>query len=294
MRNRMVTGALCATVLIGVAPIAAANAATGPMGFDPIAGSAYDEASTTWSEPFVVPDGFTQTLVADETDLDIYAGEDDLTDMNTSTRPARRPGGTCTARTRWAPTAPSPSSTSRPARPKVLEQQDALDIPAWTASAGRRGAPSSSPRRPPAGTCTRSSSTRRTRRTALTSRTRTQLGILRHEGIGRGADGSVYVIDELNGGSIYKFVPTVRGDLSDGQLYALKLTGLTDAEQLWNQATFVAEGRRVRVGRPRQGAGRRSTRMSRRTPCTRPSSAVPRMWSSSGSGSTWRTRPRTA
>ena len=62
---------------------------------------------------------------------------------------------------------------------------------------------------------------------------------MRHEGIEALADGTVFVIDELNGGSIYKFVPTKRGDLSDGQLYALKLTGLTDAEQLWNPATFT-------------------------------------------------------
>ena len=46
---------------------------------------------------------------------------------------------------------------------------------------------------------------------------------MRHEGIGADQDGAVYIIDELNGGSIYRFVPTVRGDLSDGQLYALRL-----------------------------------------------------------------------
>ncbi|MFC6354547.1 hypothetical protein [Luethyella okanaganae] len=39
MHNRIITGALCATVLIGIAPVAAASAATGPISFDPIAGS---------------------------------------------------------------------------------------------------------------------------------------------------------------------------------------------------------------------------------------------------------------
>jgi secreted PhoX family phosphatase len=34
-------------------------------------------------------------------------------------------------------------------------------------------------------------------------------------------------------------VPTVRGDLSEGQLHALKITGLTDAAQKWNPATFT-------------------------------------------------------
>ncbi|HYO17242.1 MAG TPA: alkaline phosphatase PhoX [Dermatophilaceae bacterium] len=50
---------------------------------------------------------------------------------------------------------------------------------------------------------------------------------------------AVFVIDEFNGGSIFKFEPSKRGDLSDGQLYALKLTGLTNGEQLWDQATYT-------------------------------------------------------
>jgi secreted PhoX family phosphatase len=33
-------------------------------------------------------------------------------------------------------------------------------------------------------------------------------------------------------------VPTRRGDLSDGQLYALKLTGLSDAEQKWSLSSY--------------------------------------------------------
>src|SRR5690606_20455712 len=60
-----------------------------------------------------------------------------------------------------------------------------------------------------------------------------------HEGIDVGPDGSVYVIDELNGGSIFRFVPTRRGDLSEGQLFALKVAGLSDAEQAWSSATYL-------------------------------------------------------
>ena len=33
-------------------------------------------------------------------------------------------------------------------------------------------------------------------------------------------------------------MPAKRGDLSDGQLYALKITGLSDADQKWSEATF--------------------------------------------------------
>ena len=66
---------------------------------------------------------------------------------------------------------------------------------------------------------------------AIDVKDRPQVGRLRHEGIDVGSDGAVYVIDELNGGSIFKFVPDRRGDLSSGQLYALKLTGIADAQQ---------------------------------------------------------------
>jgi len=48
------------------------------------------------------------------------------------------------------------------------------------------------------------------------------LGSLSHEGLEIDAEGNVYVIDEERSGSIYKFVPETRGDLSSGQLYALK------------------------------------------------------------------------
>jgi secreted PhoX family phosphatase len=68
---------------------------------------------------------------------------------------------------------------------------------------------------------------------AVNVKDRPAVGRIRHEGIEVGSDGAVYVIDELNGGSIFRFVPDTYGDLSSGQLYALKLTGLTDDEQAY-------------------------------------------------------------
>ena len=52
------------------------------MAFDPIPGSAYDAATDSWTEPFVVPASCTQSMVSDETVRDIYPTADDLTDMN--------------------------------------------------------------------------------------------------------------------------------------------------------------------------------------------------------------------
>jgi hypothetical protein len=61
--------------------------------------------------------------------------------------------------------------------------------------------------------------------TAESVTVRPLLGSLSHEGIEIDPEGNVYVIDEHRQGSIYKFVPTSYGDLSSGQLYALKVNG---------------------------------------------------------------------
>ena len=56
-----------------------------------------------------------------------------------------------------------------------------------------------------------------------TSEVRPALGSMAHEGIGEDKDGNIYGIDEFAFGSIYKFVPDTKGDLSEGTLYVLKL-----------------------------------------------------------------------
>jgi len=52
---------------------------------------------------------------------------------------------------------------------------------------------------------------------------RPAVGRMSHEGIAASADGSVYVVDEFDGGSIFKFVPDTYADLSSGQLFALNV-----------------------------------------------------------------------
>jgi secreted PhoX family phosphatase len=215
---------------------AGATAANGPMSFEPIDGTPYATASADWTDPFIIPSGFTQQLVVDETQLDIYVGADDLTDMNTVNETGPM-AGRFLYRTHEVGSDGSLSVVDLDTgKAKVIAQREdwrRLDGLRWTpwgtllfaeeSDSGRLFEAFLDPKDP----------------TVVTRvEERREVGILRHEGIEALGDGTVYVIDELNGGSIFKFVPTKRGDLSDGQLYALKLTGLTDAEQKWSSSTY--------------------------------------------------------
>ncbi len=57
----------------------------------------------------------------------------------------------------------------------------------------------------------------------LTCKDRPAVGRMSHEGIAVDTDGTVYIGDELDGGSIFKFVPENYGDLSSGQVFALNI-----------------------------------------------------------------------
>jgi secreted PhoX family phosphatase len=219
------------------------------MRFDPIAGSAYGQTSNNWTEPFIVPAGFSQTKVSDETDLNIYPAEDDLDDMNTVNE-AGPQAGRYLYRTHEVGDLGSVSVVDLWGirEPRVLVQEgdpDFTEITSATDLDGIRWTPwgtilfaEEELEEPVVGT---QDSGRLYEifldpsdpMMAINVKDRPMVGRLRHEGIDVGADGSVYVIDELNGGSLFKFVPDRRGDLSSGQLYALKIQGISSAEQLF-------------------------------------------------------------
>jgi hypothetical protein len=235
MHRKTMIAAAASVLALGLAP--QAIAATGPMRFEPIAGSAYDQQTADWTEPFVVPENCTQRLVMDETEFDIYSGVDDLTDMNTVNETGRQ-AGRYLYRTHEVGTNGSLSVVDlKTGEAEILVQDPGyrrLDGLTWTpwgtllfaeeTTGGRLFEVFLDPKDPTE---------------AARVEVRPELGIMRHEGIGVAPDGSVYVIDELNGGSIYRFVPTRRGDLSDGQLYALRLTELSDEEQTWDPETYA-------------------------------------------------------
>lgn len=233
--KKHLTIAAAAATLVGLA--GPAYAANGPFAFEPIDGSAYTQQSTTWEQPLVAPDGLTQQLVADETVLDIYGGADDLTDMNVQNETGVR-AGRYLYRTHEVGSNGALSVVDLQTGVAKVIAQDAgwrrLDGLEWTpwgtilfaeeTTGGRLFEAFLDPADPTK---------------VVKVEERRELGILRHEGIGAMADGTVFVIDELNGGSLFRFVPTMRGDLSDGQLYALKVTGLDDAEQKWSSSTYL-------------------------------------------------------
>lgn len=238
MRKQIIAALTGATALACVGT--AAQAAQGPIDFDPIDGSAYGLGTTDWTVPYILPAGYTQTLVKDETALDVYPGTDDLHDMNTQNETGKS-AGRYMYNTYEVNSGGSVAVTDLvTGDTKVLAQDsdwgfdwNRLDGIRWTQwgtllideeTAGGHVYEIFFAKNDPT--------------TAVDVVERTAVGSLRHEGIDVGADGSVYVIDELNGGSIYRFVPDHRGDLSSGQLYALKLTGLSDAGQAWSSATY--------------------------------------------------------
>ncbi len=229
-----ISGALGATMVLAFAP--ATVAANGPFAFEPIDGSAYGQATASWTVPYIIADGYSQTLVGDETTLDVYPGVDDLRDMITQNETGQHAGRYSYSPYEVAANGAVVVTDLQTGESKVIAQRadwNRLDGIRWTpwgslliteeVAGGRVWEVILDPKDPT---------------TVVDIRERTELGSLRHEGIDIAPDGSVYVIDELNGGSIFRFVPSSPRDLSDGQLYALRLTGLTDAEQLWNQSTY--------------------------------------------------------
>ncbi|MGK0186698.1 MAG: hypothetical protein ACI9R3_002481 [Verrucomicrobiales bacterium] len=63
-----------------------------------------------------------------------------------------------------------------------------------------------------------------------------------HEGLRFDSNQNLYFIDEFNSGSVYKYVPTVAGDLSLGQTFVLAIDAFSgNASEAWNSATNAKE-----------------------------------------------------
>jgi hypothetical protein len=251
---------------------------SGPMAFDPISGSAYAEltmdAMVLNSEPWVIPGDFEQYIVSDETDLDIYVGND-WNDMNTVNE-TRKHAGRYLYRTHEVRPVGDDDANSRRndggsggavsvvdlrtgKTKEVVGRADweALDGILWTPwhtilfAEEVNAATRPDPNYPLAccGLVYELQLDKKDPTTAKSVTARPLLGSMSHEGIETDTEGNVYVIDEDRkpNGQIYRFVPDEYGDLSSGTLYALKVAnGAQTGEAEWveldlDPVTFNAE-----------------------------------------------------
>ena len=222
---------------LGTGTAIADGSNTGPFGFEPISGSG---GPFNQGAPWVVPEGFTQYVVSGEGNLDIYTQptqsggrSNDWHDMNTVNETGKF-AGRYMYRTHEVR-----GNSERGGTVSVVDLQngvttiiaedptyDALDGIEWT----------------PWGTVLFAEEVTGGRLLEIVLEKnnpaqaaavidRPAVGRVAHEGIAVGPDGAVYVVDEFRGelegfgGGIYKFVPSRRGDLSEGELFALSVSG---------------------------------------------------------------------
>jgi secreted PhoX family phosphatase len=199
--------------------------------------------SNDWdvSAPWKLPEGYTQSVVSDESDLNIYdGGRDDWHDMNVVNETGPQAGRFMyrTHELRLPASLPEGGAISvvdlKTGETKLLGSD-----PSWNAVDGIRWTPW--------GTLLFGEETTGGRLFEVVLNDdmmsiaevidRPQVGRMAHEGIDLDSDGNIYVVDEHRGrtsgcdgvvpcgGGVYKFVPDTYGDLSSGELFVLKVNG---------------------------------------------------------------------
>jgi hypothetical protein len=238
-------------VAVFAAHAQADSVVNGPMSFNPIASSAYgmENDADIATTPYVIPQGYVQSIVSDERNLDIYVAND-WNDMNTVNETGKHAGRYLYRTHEVRPAAFGDDLNSvrndggsggavsvvdlkTGIAKEVVGRADweAVDGIVWTPwhtilfaeEAGTSARPDPDVPNATSGLVYELKLDRRDPTSAESVTVRPMLGALAHEGIETDAEGNVYVIDEDRKGSIYKFVPENYGDLSSGQLYALKV-----------------------------------------------------------------------
>lgn len=205
-------------------------AVNGPYSFEPLVSSAVCE-SEPLAEPFTLPAGFSQSTIETQSSDPAFA---DLPDMNQVNETGPQ-SGRYLYRTHEVSTNGSVSVTDlETGETEVLAQRadwerfDGLKWTPWqTLLAAEEVGPAALP--DPDFPTAVNGLVYEIDPVTGDAIARPALGSLSHEGIGLDEKSNVYVIDEFVTGGIFKFVPDNRGDLSSGQLYALKITDETAA-----------------------------------------------------------------
>jgi hypothetical protein len=240
--------------VLASAAVADPAVVNGPMAFDPIVGSAYAELTTDPvilnSQPWIIPQGYTQHIVADDSNLNIYAGSD-WQDMNTVNETGKHAGRYLYRTHEVRPSSGNPGAYTggavsvvdlKTGEARIVAQRldwEALDGIVWTPwgtvlfAEETGSAMFTDPDHPAAirGLLYEMKLDKKDPARAEWVKVRPMLGSVSHEGIEFDSEGNAYVIDENGPGAIYKFVPKQYGDLSDGQLYALKIDDSGNADR---------------------------------------------------------------
>ena len=206
----------------------ASDAGSGGFKFTPLASSAVCTPGGNPAAPFIVPAGYTQTIVASEPQVP------DAIDMNTQNETGPFAGRYLYREAEGAVGALTVTDLETGITKQVAFRPDweSMDPIVWTpwgtiligeeAGVARR----KDPQYPQAigGLMYEVFLNRNDPTTADSVVARPALGAKAHEGTQIDARGNVYGISENNPGFIFRFVPDRRGDLSSGQLYALHVT----------------------------------------------------------------------
>lgn len=246
--SRLIRPLLTSLITLGFA----GSLSAGNFDFQPIPGSAYGRESDADidTRPFLVSTGYRQRVVSSERDLNLYV-ESDMLDMNTVNETGKHAGRYLYRTHEVRPGAVGDDWNARRvdggsggalsvvdlhtgmARELIGRADwEALDGLVWTPWGSLLFAEEvvTAKRPDPAAPDATSGLVYELKlmpddpsRVESVS-VRPMLGALSHEGIEVDTQGQVYVIDEMRNGSIYKFVPDRYGDLSSGQLYALKVS----------------------------------------------------------------------
>ncbi|MDP2265038.1 MAG: DUF839 domain-containing protein [Thiobacillus sp.] len=245
--SRLIRSLVTSFITLGlVGSLSAAN-----FDFQPLPGFAYGRESDADidTQPFLIPAGYQQRVVSSERDLNLYVGSD-MPDMNTVNETGKhagrylyrthevRPGIVGDDRNARRVDGGSGGALSvvdlhTGAARELIGRADweALDGLVWTLWGSLLFAEEVVNAKRPAPAVPDATSglvyelkLKPNDPSSVESvSARPMLGALSHEGIEVDTQGQVYVIDEVRNGSIYKFVPDRYGDLSSGQLYALKV-----------------------------------------------------------------------
>ena len=203
-------------------------AGTGAFRFTPLAASVVCTNGGSATQPLVLPDGYQQTVIAQEPDVG------DAIDMNTENETGPE-AGRFLYRVSEGLTSSLAVTDLVTGTTKIIAQRvdwESLDPVVWTPwgtllfgeetnSAARRD-----PAVPAAvGGLVYEVFFDPADLTHVTSVVpRPAIGAKSHEGMRFDVQGNLYSISERTPGYIFKFVPDVKGDLSAGQTYVLKLT----------------------------------------------------------------------